>query len=202
MTCGVPSIVASRRPPGARRSLAGGHSLLVVIAGDGADHGAHQLVPLGPIEQPGLVLGVRQITHFDQHRGYVGRLEDAEAGVTVGFTQQIDFRGQFGNDESRELGRQVHGFAHGQIDQDVGDIVVVAFADQMDAGDHVGLVFPGRQRLGLGVGGFFGQGIDGGAADPAIGEGVGVQGNEQIGAVDARRADPLGSRQTFCRVLF
>ena len=50
-----------------------------------------------------------------------------------------------------ELQRERLGLALGEIDQDIGD--VVGLGGEIDAGDHVGLVFGFGQPRRLGVGG-------------------------------------------------
>ena len=60
-----------------------------------------------------------------------------------------------------ELQRERLGLALGQIDQDIGD--VVGLGGQIDAGDHVGLVFDFGEPGRLGVGSAAGQSVDRGA---------------------------------------
>ena len=60
-----------------------------------------------------------------------------------------------------ELQRERLGFALGEIDQDIGD--VVGLGTQIDAGDHVGLVFDFGEPRRFRVGGVRRQRVDRGA---------------------------------------
>ena len=68
-------------------------------------------------------------------------------------------------------------------------------ASRCDARDDVGAVFLVGQRLGLGVGGLFRERVDGGAAGFGAAHRVGMDGDEQIGLVFPRDADPVPERQ-------
>ena len=121
-----------------------------------------------------------EVTELDQDRGHVGRLEDGEPSVAARSLEQRRGIAEFGDQSVRELRRQVHGLALGQVDQDTADDI--AFAGEVDPGDDVGAVFPFGQSSRLVVGGGFGKGIDRGATQPRVANRVGVQGQEEVAA--------------------
>ena len=80
-----------------------------------------------------------------------------------------------------QLDRFVVGVALGQVDQNLGDDVLLI--RQVDAGQDIGTILLPGQARGLVVGGPLGQRVDRGAPHRrGLGEAVGVQGDEQLAA--------------------
>ena len=77
-----------------------------------------------------------------------------------------------------------------QVDQNVGDLVVVVL-DDIDAGQLIRQVFAVGKRLRLGVGRLVGHRVDGGAANALQSDRVGMDRNEQVGLVLAGDADAV-----------
>ncbi len=159
---------------------------------EGLDQGAcHLGAPFRRGEQR-LVLLARQVARLQQHRGNIGRAQYPEPRRTVRLARQAGHALKFLDDPLGERDRRVLGLALGEVDEDAGDLVAVAA--EIDAGDHVGAVFLFRQGFRLAVRGLLGQGVDGGAAHRGAAQAVGVQGDEQVGAVLAGETHPLGER--------
>src|SRR5579864_7061328 len=106
--------------------------------------------------------------------------------------QDVGRRGQAIERSEREMRGAIQRVALCEIDQDRRDLTVLA--TKIDARDHVGLVFLSGEGRGLPVRGGTGERIDREAADAAVGIGIGVQRNKEIGAPGARDPDALRQR--------
>ena len=98
---------------------------------------------------------IGDIAEFDQHRGHVRRLEDAEAGRPQRILVQARRILELVDHRAGERGRKGLRLALREVDQNVSDII--GFGGEIDAGYDVGAVFRVGQPLRLGVGGLVGQ---------------------------------------------
>ena len=72
---------------------------------------------------------VRQIADLDEDRGHGGGLEHHEAGGAVGVAEQLGHPTHLAHQIVCELFGKVHGFALGQVDQDLADICISSIYD-------------------------------------------------------------------------
>ena len=124
---------------------------------------------------------VGQITKFDQCRGNIGRLKDLEAGLLVRDFEHLDRFPHLLDQAAGQYNTKVPGFAAGQIQENVGNLVPLLGIDVnpsqqiserfSDAASSAAILF--RRLLG--------HGIDNRTANRTAAEGVGVDGHEQVG---------------------
>ena len=81
--------------------------------------------------QPGAVIlalelfflgAVGQISQFHQNRRNILRFQDGKSGNTMGILQRVGRFAHFRGNECRQFGGAVHGFALGQIEQNIGNL--------------------------------------------------------------------------------
>lgn len=134
----------------------------------------------GRVDQAVEIAGRGEKPKLQKHRRDVGRFQDGKAAGLLRAAVHPDL-GRLDRADNR-LGKAVsagHGFGPGHVHQDLGhDIVLIR---QVKTGEKVVAVMAFGKRGACGIGRLFGQGIDGRALRLALGKGIGVQRQEEIG---------------------
>src|SRR5579871_3073508 len=120
------------------------------VAVDRAQHGCGELGAMCRGKQQCLVRGVVDVAELDQDRGNVGRLEHGEPGKAMRIEQERIDLAQLMEQELGEVSREVLALPLGEIDQDRRHALILV--RQIDAGDEIGFVFLGRERVSFRIG--------------------------------------------------
>jgi len=170
--------------------------VLVEIAADAFKNGPRQALLVAGGTQLAFLAGVGDL---HQQGGDVRRFEDHETGVldTVPVDRVDALEGA--QDLLRRPGTGFDGAGQGKVQEDGGEHVVLV--GQAHPADEVGGIFRLGQPAGHFVGGpALGEDVHRGAAYLGVAEGIGVDGDEQVGARLAGLLDALAQTQVVVAV--